>query len=159
MLVKLDINNFLYELEIEPKEILIDVLREKLDLTGAKRGCNSSNCGACKVLIDGEALKSCGILAKNVENKKIYTIEGFATPEGKLHPIQESFVEAGAVQCGYCTPGMIITTQALLNKNSSPTEEEIREAFKENLCRCTGYVKIIEAVKLSAKKLGVNKNE
>jgi carbon-monoxide dehydrogenase small subunit len=154
VLVKLDINNFLYELEIEPNETLINVLREKLDLTGAKRGCNSNNCGACKVLIDGKAFKSCSTLAKNVENKKIYTIEGFASSDGKLHPIQEAFIEAGAVQCGYCTPGMIITTQDLLNKNSSPTEEEIREAFKDNLCRCTGYVKIIKAVKLSAKKLG-----
>lgn len=158
MLVKLNINDYLYEVEVDENEVLIDVLREKLDLTGAKRGCNTGNCGACKVLIDGEDIKSCRTLARNVENKKIKTIEGFAAEDGSLHPIQESFIEAGAVQCGYCTPGMIITSQALLNRNPSPTEEEIREAFKDNLCRCTGYVKIIEAVKLSAKRIEVKKN-
>lgn len=158
MRVELNVNDFVYELEIEENEILIDVLREKLDLTGAKRSCNTRNCGTCKVLVDGQDVKSCRTLAKNVVNKKIRTIEGFASEDGKLHPIQESFIEAGAVQCGYCTPGMIITTQALLNRNPSPSEEEIREAFKNNLCRCTGYVKIIDAVKLSAKKLEVIKN-
>lgn len=158
MLIKLDVNENIYEIHVDSKETLLNVLREELGLTGAKRGCNTSNCGACKVLIDGEDVKSCTILAKNVQNKKIYTIESFATPEG-LHPIQEAFIEAGAVQCGYCTPGMIITAQALLNRNSSPTEEEIRQAFNENLCRCTGYVKIIEAVKLASKKLEVSKHE
>ena len=155
MLVKLDINDYLYEIEVDTNETLLNVLRERLDLTGAKRGCNSNNCGACKVLIDGVDVKSCSTLARNVQNKKIYTIESFATSE-MLHPIQYAFIEAGAVQCGYCTPGMIITTQALLNRNSSPAEGEIREAFKDNLCRCTGYVKIIEAVKLASKKLEEN---
>lgn len=156
--VLLDINDYIYELNVENNETLLHVLREKLDLTGAKQGCNSGSCGACKVLIDGDDVKSCKLLAINCENKKIYTIESFAI-EGKLHPIQEAFIEAGAVQCGYCTPGMIITTKALLNRNASPSEDEIKEAFKENLCRCTGYVKIIEAVKLSAHKLGVKENE
>lgn len=150
-MVKLDINDYVYELDIDPKETLLEVLRERLDLTGAKRGCNSSNCGACKVLINGKDVKSCSVLATEVQNKKIYTIEGFAREDG-LHPIQEAFIEKGAVQCGYCTPGMIITTQALLNRNPSPSEEEIREAFKDNLCRCTGYVKIIDAVKLASKR-------
>lgn len=158
MLVELNINDQIYKLNIEPNETLLDVLRERLGLTGAKQGCNSSNCGACKVLIDGEDIRSCGVLAKNVENKRILTIEGFATPD-KLHPIQEAFIEAGAVQCGYCTPGMIITAQALLNRIKSPTEEEIREAFSDNLCRCTGYVKIIKAVQIAAKKLEVKSYE
>lgn len=158
MLIQLDINNFLYELDVEKNEVLIDVLRERLDLTGAKRGCNTGGCGACKVLVDGEDVKSCQTLARNVQGKKITTIEGFASDNGQLHPIQESFIEAGAVQCGYCTPGMVVTTQALLNRNPSPSEEEIKEAFKDNLCRCTGYVKIIDAVKLSAQKIRSEKN-
>ncbi|HFZ6228998.1 TPA: (2Fe-2S)-binding protein [Clostridioides difficile] len=151
--IKLNINDYMYEIEVEKNETLLHVLREKLNLTGAKQGCNSGSCGACKVLIDGVDMKSCKLLAKNCEGKVIYTIESFANGEN-LHPIQEAFIEVGAVQCGYCTPGMIITTQALLNRNASPNEDEIREAFKENLCRCTGYVKIIEAVKLSAARLG-----
>lgn len=156
--VKLDINDFVYELEIEKNETLLNVLREKLDLTGAKQGCNSGSCGACKVLIDGEDVKSCNTLAKNCEGKKIYTIESFSNGE-TLHPIQQAFVDAGAVQCGYCIPGMVITAKALLNRNSNPDECEIREAFKENLCRCTGYVKIVEAVKLASQKSGVIDNE
>jgi len=151
--IKLDVNNYIYDVYIEENETLLYVLREKLNLTGAKKGCNSGSCGACKVLIDGVDRKTCKALAKDFEGKKIVTIEGFADGD-KLHPIQKSFIEVGAVQCGYCTPGMIITTQGLLNRNQSPNEDEIREAFKGNLCRCTGYVKIIEAVKLSARKLG-----
>lgn len=156
--VKLDINDFVYELEIEKNETLLNVLRDKLDLTGAKQGCNSGSCGACKVLIDGEDVKSCNTLTKNCEGKKIYTIESFSNGE-TLHPIQQAFVDAGAVQCGYCIPGMVITAKALLNRNSNPDECEIREAFKENLCRCTGYVKIVEAVKLASQKSGVIDNE
>lgn len=152
--ITLDINDYTYEVEVEKNEILLNTLREKLDLTGAKQGCQSGSCGACKVLIDKEAVKACKTLSINCEGKKIYTIEGFAK-DGKLHPIQESFIEAGAVQCGYCTPGMVITAQALLYKNEQPTDEEIKEAFKENLCRCTGYIKIVDAVKLAAKKLEV----
>lgn len=155
--VKLNINDFVYELEIEKNETLLNVLREKLDLTGAKQGCNSGSCGACKVLIDGDDVKSCKTLAINCDGKKIYTIESFSNGE-ILHPIQQAFIEAGAVQCGYCTPGMVITAKALLNRNSTPNEDQIRDAFKENLCRCTGYVKIVDAVKLAAKKLGVVEN-
>ncbi|WP_024620167.1 (2Fe-2S)-binding protein [Metaclostridioides mangenotii] len=151
--IKLDVNNYIYDVYIEDNETLLYVLREKLNLTGAKKGCNSGSCGACKVLIDGVDTKTCKALAKDFEYKKIVTIEGFADGD-KLHPIQESFIEVGAVQCGYCTPGMIITTQGLLNRNQSPNEDEIRKAFNGSLCRCTGYVKIIEAVKLSARKLG-----
>ncbi|MBS5787370.1 MAG: (2Fe-2S)-binding protein [Clostridioides difficile] len=151
--IKLDVNDYIYDVYVEDIETLLHVLREKLNLTGAKRGCNSGSCGACKVLIDGVDTKTCNLLAKDFEGKKIVTIEGFADGE-KLHPIQESFIEVGAVQCGYCTPGMIITTQGLLNRNQSPNEDKIREAFKGNLCRCTGYVKIVDAVKLSSRKLG-----
>jgi carbon-monoxide dehydrogenase small subunit len=157
-LVKLDVNDTLYEIQVEGDETLLNVLREKLDLTGAKPGCNTGSCGACKVIIDGESINSCSILAYKAENKKIYTIESFARSEG-LHPIQNAFIEAGAVQCGYCTPGMIINTKVLLDKNSSPTELEIRKAFSNNLCRCTGYVKIIKAVQLAAHKLGGSKSE
>ena len=156
--VKLDVNDTVYEIQIEGNETLLNVLREKLDLTGAKPGCDTRSCGACKVIIDGESINSCSIMACNAENKKIYTIESFARPEG-LHPIQKAFIEAGAVQCGYCTPGMIINTKVLLDKNSSPTESEIRKAFSNNLCRCTGYVKIIKAVQLAAHKLGGAKSE
>lgn len=158
MLVKLDINDNVYKLNVDPDETLLNVLRERLDLTGAKQGCNTGHCGACKVLLNGNDVKACSIIASKVEGKKVHTIESFATPEG-LHPIQEAFIEAGAVQCGFCTPGMIITTQALMNRNTSPTEEEIRKAFKNNLCRCTGYIKIIKAVKLSYEKLGVRSHD
>ena len=156
--IKLDVNDNLYDIQVEGDETLLNVLREKLDLTGAKPGCNTRSCGACKVIIDGESINSCSILASKAENKKIYTIEGIATPDG-LHPIQKAFIEAGAVQCGYCTPGMIINTKVLLDKNASPTELEIRQAFSNNLCRCTGYVKIIKAVQLAAYKLGGIKGE
>lgn len=151
-IVKLDINDCIYEIKVDDDETLLHVLREKLDLTGTKRGCDTGSCGACKVIIDGVAVNSCKILAYKAENKKIYTIESLATPE-KLHPIQEAFIEAGAVQCGYCTPGMIMTTKALLDKKSSPTEAEIKKALSKNLCRCTGYVKIEKAVKLASEKM------
>jgi carbon-monoxide dehydrogenase small subunit len=157
-LIKLDVNDYIYEVDVDDNETLVHVLREKLGLTGTKQGCNTQNCGSCKVLIDGKDVKSCSVLAKNNAGKKIYTIEGFARPDG-LHPIQEAFIEAGAVQCGYCTPGMIITCSALLNRNPSPTEEEIREAFSENLCRCTGYIKIVEAVKLASQMLKESRDD
>jgi carbon-monoxide dehydrogenase small subunit len=129
------------------------VLRESLDLTGPKAGCNTGDCGACKVIIDGQAVNACTTLAHRCENKAIVTIEGIASC-GQLHPIQESFIEKGAVQCGYCTPGMIISAKALLAENEKPTRDEIRKALTNNLCRCTGYIKIVDAIEDAAEKIG-----
>ena len=151
--VVLNINSKEYSIEVEGNESLLAVLRERLDLTGAKPGCLTGDCAACKVIVDGKAEDSCMLLAKNMGGKKIETIESLATAE-ELHPIQEAFVEAGAVQCGYCTPGMVMTAKALLDHNPNPDEEEIRAAIDGNICRCTGYVKIVDAVKLAAQKMG-----
>ena len=149
---KLTINGKDYSVQVEEKWTLLYVLREVLGLTGTKEGCGTSDCGACKVLVDGKAMNSCSLLALKMTGKNITTIEGLGSSD-KPHPIQEAYVEAGAVQCGFCTPGMVISTKALLDGNSDPSEEEIREGLSKNLCRCTGYVKIVDAVKLSAKKL------
>ncbi len=145
--IVLDINDDIYELEVYPNQTLLEVLRENLGLTGTKCGCDDGSCGACTVIIDGKAVKSCLTLAVEVEHKKIQTIEGIAK-NGKLHPIQESFVKNHAVQCGFCTPGMIMSTLSYLNKVKRPvSKEEAREIISGNLCRCTGYVKIISAIK------------
>ncbi len=149
---KLSINGRNYNVQVEDKWTLLYVLREVLGLMGTKEGCGTSDCGACKVLVDGKAMNSCTLLALKMEDKEITTIEGLGNSD-KPHPIQEAFVEAGAVQCGFCTPGMVISTKALLDQKSDPTEEEIREGLSKNLCRCTGYVKIIDAVQLAAKKV------
>ena len=149
---KLQVNNKEYEISIESNWTLLYVLREVLGLTGTKEGCGTSDCGACKVIIDGKAVNSCSVKAINMEGKRIETIEGLGNSTN-LHPIQEAFVEAGAIQCGFCTPGMIMSSKALLDENPVPEEEEIREALSKNLCRCTGYVKIVEAVKLASEKL------
>lgn len=155
--ITLIINKQRYALSINPKWTLLYVLRELLSLTGSKNGCGTGDCGACKVLIEGEAVNSCSILAKNLDNKNIITIEGLNS-NGSLNIVQKSFIDAGAVQCGFCTPGMIITTMGLLNKNNNPSEEEIVEALDNNICRCTGYIKIIQAVKLSVARLMEEKN-
>ncbi len=136
---------------------LLHVLREVLGLTGTKYGCGTNDCGACKVLVDGKPRNSCTIPIKNVEGCEIVTIEGLQEG-GKLNILQRSFVECGAIQCGFCTPGMIISATALLAANPAPTETEIREAFSNNLCRCTGYVKIVEAVKLAAVRMAEVRN-
>jgi len=150
--IQLNINNEDYSLTIEKKWTLLYVLREILDLTGTKAGCKTGDCGSCMVLIDNEAVESCIYLAKNAEGKRIITIEGLADGT-KLHPIQEAFIEAGAVQCGFCTPGMVMSTKALLDKNPDPSKKEITTALERNLCRCTGYIKIIDAVNLASQKL------
>lgn len=148
----LDINHKEYILELDESWTLLYVLREVLGLTGTKEGCGTSDCGACKVIIDGTAKNSCSLKAHLQAGKQILTIEGLGNSD-KPHPIQEAFVEAGAVQCGFCTPGMVMSTKALLDREPEPKEEEIREALKGNLCRCTGYVKIVEAVQLAAVKV------
>jgi carbon-monoxide dehydrogenase small subunit len=151
--IKLNINSNDYELLVSDNETLAQLLRgPQINLTGTKQGCELGDCGACTVLIDGKAVNSCLVLAMQANGHEITTIEGLSD-NGKLHPIQEAFIEAGAVQCGYCTPGMILKAKALLDTNPHPSRKEIREAFVGNLCRCTGYFKIINAVELAANSL------
>ncbi|MFC1943248.1 (2Fe-2S)-binding protein [Chloroflexota bacterium] len=144
-LIKLNVNGELHDVLAEPRRTLLEVLREQVGLTGTKEGCDAGDCGACTVLLDGEPVPSCLVLAVDAQGKDILTIEGVANgPE--LHPIQKAFVDYGAIQCGFCSPGMILTAKALLERNSNPSEAEVREAISGNLCRCTGYVKVIEAI-------------
>lgn len=150
--VVLKVNGKEHEVYIEPNRTLISVLREELDLTGTKEGCGVGECGACTVLADGKNINSCLVFAVDMEGKEILTIEGLAPKQGEVHPIQQAYIDHGAVQCGFCSPGMIMSTKALLDKNPNPTEEEIRKAMSGNLCRCTGYVKIVEAIKSLAAK-------
>ena len=150
--INLTVNKKNYTVNVPPLKSLLKVLRDNLGLMGTKIGCGKGECGACTVLIDGQPVTSCLIPVIQAENKEIITIEGIGS-EDKLHPIQEAFVEEGAVQCGFCTPGMIVSSYALLNKNSNPTNDEIKEAISGNLCRCTGYTKIIQAVKKASKKM------
>ncbi len=147
--LNLTVNGQSYELLVKPKTLLVDVLRDELDLTGTKTSCQSSYCGSCTVILDGQAVKSCSILALQANGKKVTTIEGLADGD-KLHPVQQAFVDYFAVQCGYCTPGMILAAKALLDRNPDPTEDEVRQGLRGNLCRCTGYIKIVDAV-LAAK--------
>jgi aerobic carbon-monoxide dehydrogenase small subunit len=144
--VRLKINGADQELYIEPWWTLARVLREELHLTGTKVSCETGDCGSCAVLVDGKAVKSCIYLAMKARGKEILTIEGLRGEDGGLHPLQKAFIEHFAIQCGYCTPGMILTAKALLDENPDPTEQEVREALAGNLCRCTGYVKIVEAI-------------
>lgn len=144
--VTLRINGTEEELYIEPWWTLARVLREELNLTGTKVSCETGDCGSCTVLVDGKAVKSCIYLAMKARGKEILTIEGLKGEDGGLHPLQQAFIEYFAIQCGYCTPGMILTAKALLDENPDPTEQEVREALAGNLCRCTGYVKIVEAI-------------
>jgi carbon-monoxide dehydrogenase small subunit len=139
------VNGYSREVLVEPKTTLLEVIREDLGLTGAKEGCGKGECGACTVILDGDAVPSCLVLAAGAEGKNIITIEGIMEG-GRLHPLQEAFVRYHASQCGFCTPGMIMTAKAYLDKHSNPSEAEIREVMMGNLCRCTGYEKIIEAI-------------
>ncbi|MFC1815808.1 (2Fe-2S)-binding protein [Thermodesulfobacteriota bacterium] len=143
--IRLHVNGDLYELSVAPNQTLLDVLREELSLSGTKKGCDSGACGACTVIMDGEPILGCLTLAIRCHNKKITTIEGLAQ-NGKLHPLQESAIEHNAVQCGYCTPGWILSAKVLLDNDPKPTRENIRQAIAGNLCRCTGYKKIEEAI-------------
>ncbi len=149
-IITLKVNGQSYELALDTHRTLLEVLREQLGFTGTKNGCDQGECGTCAVLLDGVPVHSCLTLAAEAQGKEITTIEGLAEG-GTLHPLQQSFVDHGAIQCGFCTPGMILTGKALLDKNPSPTEHEIRRAISGNLCRCTGYVKIVEAIQAAAK--------
>lgn len=144
-IIQLEINKREYELAVEPNLTLADLLREELGLTGTKKGCEMGDCGSCTVIMDGKNVNSCLILAVQASGSRIETIEGLETSSG-LHPLQQSFVEKGAIQCGFCTAGMILSGKTLLEKNPHPSELEVREALSGNLCRCTGYQKIVEAV-------------
>ena len=152
-LITLKVNGYIYSVATESSRTLNEVLREDLGLTGTKLGCGDGDCGACTVLIDGQSVSSCLTLAVSVEGKEITTVEGLASSGEKLHPIQDAFIEKGAIQCGFCTAGMEMSALNLLTKNSSPTEEEIRTAISGNLCRCTGYNKIVEAIDSAAAKI------
>ena len=153
--VKLMINGKEYTLEVGTNETLVEVLRERLRLTGTKIGCNRGECGACTVLIDGEAVLSCLTLAIECEGKEILTIEGLEDPKtGELDPIQEAFVENFGIQCGFCTPGMVMSAKALLDRNPNPSEAEVKEGIQGNLCRCTGYTQIVESILAASEKMG-----
>lgn len=143
--IVLNVNDGDYEVEVEPNRLLVDVIREDIGLTGTKKGCEIGVCGACTVLMDGKVVSSCLMLAVYAVGKKITTIEGLLK-EGELHPLQKAFVDYGAFQCGFCTPGMILASKAMLDENPHPTEHEIREGLNGNLCRCTGYAKMVEAI-------------
>jgi carbon-monoxide dehydrogenase small subunit len=142
---KLRVNGESFEIETHAHRTLLDVLRNELNLTGTKRGCDQGECGACTVIVDGESVNSCLILIPDAEQKEIQTIEGLAK-DANLHPLQRAFIKHGAIQCGFCTPAMILAAKAFLDKNPKPTEIEIKEAISGNLCRCTGYAKIMEAI-------------
>ncbi len=151
--VSVIVNGETYEREVEPRLLLSDFLRHELGLTGTHVGCEHGVCGACTVLMDGEAVRSCLIFAVQADGHKLLTVEGLAPVEGTLHPLQAAFREAHGLQCGFCTPGFLTTLLPFLRENPAPTEEEIREAISGNLCRCTGYQKIVEAVRLAAERM------
>ena len=148
--IQLKVNGRAYQMDVEPTRTLLQVIRENLGLTGTKSGCERGECGACTVLLDGLAVNACLLPAMEADGKEVVTIEGLAR-DGQLHPLQKNFVELGAIQCGYCTPGMILTAKALLERNPHPTEGEVRKEIAGNYCRCTGYDKIVEAILATAK--------
>jgi carbon-monoxide dehydrogenase small subunit len=147
--ITITINGALERLDVPSNMTLLQMLRDKLALTGTKNGCEAGECGACTVLLDGEPVNSCMTLAVECDGRKVLTIEGVA-PEGELNPVQQAFVDHNAVQCGFCTPGMVLSAAALLQRNPNPTEDEIKEALVGNLCRCTGYVRIVQAIQDAA---------
>ena len=150
-MLSLTVNGELYQRTIKPNLTLLDFVRDELGLTGTKKGCETGDCGSCTVILDGELVNSCLLLAMEANGTSVLTIEGLAKG-GKLHPLQEAFIEYGAIQCGYCTPGMILAAKALLDKNPKPTEQEVKAGIVGNLCRCTGYTKIVEAILAVAHK-------
>jgi carbon-monoxide dehydrogenase small subunit len=150
-LIKITVNSKNYEMAVEPNQTLVEVLRNELGLTGTKVGCEMGDCGTCTVIMDGKAVNACLVLAVQADGREILTIEGLARDEA-LHPLQESFVMEGAIQCGFCTPGMIMSAEALLTESPDPNEAQIREGISGVLCRCTGYSKIVQAIKSTSQK-------
>ena len=150
--ISVTVNGAVREAEVESRLLLVHLIREVLKLTGTHVGCDTSHCGACTVMLDGEPVKSCTVLAVQADGAKVQTVEGLEQG-GKLHPIQEAFTEKHALQCGYCTPGMLMSCSALLERNRKPSEREIREAIAGNLCRCTGYLNIVKAVQHAAERM------
>ncbi|HTP52219.1 MAG TPA: (2Fe-2S)-binding protein [Anaeromyxobacteraceae bacterium] len=150
--IRVTVNGSPHEARVESRLLLVHLLREVLRLTGTHIGCDTTHCGACTVLLDGEPVKSCTVLAVQADGREVTTVEGLEK-DGKLHPVQEGFWQMHGLQCGYCTPGMMMTSYALLQRNRNPTEEQIREAISGNLCRCTGYVNIVKSVQYAAEKL------
>ena len=153
-LIRLKVNGEQHDVTVPPAKLLLDVLREDLGLTGSKRGCDDSSCGCCAVLVDGVPMLSCVAIASCYQDAELVTVEGLAPP-GELDPVQEGYAVAGGAQCGYCTPGFLIATKALLDRNPAPTPEEIRVALSSNLCRCTGYMQIYESVKLAIERMAL----
>ncbi len=151
-IIHLNVNGEKYEVIARPRESLLDILRNKLQLTGTKIGCNEGDCGACTVIMDGRTVNACLVLAVEAEGRKIITVEGLAQGP-QLHPLQEAFIQHGGFQCGYCTPGMLLSAKALLDENPDPTDEEIRKGISGNLCRCTGYAKIVESIRHAAQSM------
>ncbi|MBA7671958.1 Nicotinate dehydrogenase small FeS subunit [subsurface metagenome] len=151
-LMTLTVNGETVEVAVEPTSMLVDVLRDKLGLTGVKEGCGRGDCGACTVVLGGKAVPSCLVPAMKAIGKEVLTVEGLGQP-GKLHPLQDAFLECGAVQCGFCTPGMLLSAKAFLDQNPSPTRQEARIAISGNLCRCTGYKKIVDAIILASERM------
>jgi carbon-monoxide dehydrogenase small subunit len=144
--IQLKVNGMAHKMEVEPRRTLLELIREDLELTGTKEGCGLGECGTCTVLLDGKPIKSCITLAVQANGREVTTIEGLEKPDGTLHPLQQAFIDHGAIQCGFCTPGMVLSAKALLDENPKPTELEVRQAIAGNLCRCTGYQKIVEAI-------------
>ncbi|EZP77520.1 (2Fe-2S)-binding domain-containing protein [Parageobacillus genomosp. 1] len=152
MKIRVKVNGQLYESDVDPRTLLVYYLRDELKLTGTHVGCDTTSCGACTVLLDGKAVKSCTVLAVQADGREVLTVEGLEK-DGEMHPLQKAFWEEHALQCGYCTPGMLMASYALLQNNPAPTEEQIREGLSGNICRCTGYVNIVKAVKSAAQKM------
>jgi carbon-monoxide dehydrogenase small subunit len=151
--IHLKVNGQPYELAVEPHWTLLETVREQIGLTGSKEGCGTGDCGACSMIVDGKLITSCLMLAPEADGRNVLTIEGLAS-NGDLHPVQQAFIDTGGVQCGFCTPGMIMAAKALLERKPRPTLEEVREGLAGNLCRCTGYTKIYEAVLAAAERMG-----
>jgi carbon-monoxide dehydrogenase small subunit len=151
--LKVKVNGCQYDLKVEPRLLLVDLIREELDLTGTHIGCDTSYCGACTVLLNGESVKSCTVFAVQAHGGEILTVEGLASVDGELHPVQKAFAECHGLQCGYCTPGLLLSTVQLLKNNSAPERAEIRKAIAGNTCRCTGYQNIFRAIEAAAKSI------